>query len=484
MNIYLVVEKPKDWPLAIPGVQVIAAREYLTGPPVAGRGVRVFNLCKSYRYQSLGYYVSLLADARGHKPLPRTSTILDMKSLSHVRFVSEDLDDLIEKSLARLASDRFTLSIYFGRNVAKQHDRLASKLFAMFRAPLLRATFSRNGGWHLTSVGPIPAADIPPEHHPFVIEAANAFFESRSQSKSTRPARFDLAILYSEDDPSPPSDERAIARFVRAAKRLSIEAEIIDKTDYDRVAEFDGLFVRETTSVPHHTFRFARRAVSEGLAVIDDPESILRCSNKVFLAELLSHHRIHTPRTVVVHPNNIDEVERTIGYPCVVKQPDSAFSMGVFKVENRAALIERVDALLDRSEFAIAQEFLPTPFDWRVGVLDRQPLFVCKYHMASRHWQIIRHSREKAYYGKVETIPVEAAPPRVVSAAVRAANLVGDGLYGVDVKLVGGRPYVIEVNDNPNIESDIEDKVLGDELYDRVMRAFLARMSRKRGIGP
>ena len=29
-----------------------------------------------------------------------------------------------------------------------------------------------------------------------------------------------------------------------------------------------------------------------------------------------------------------------------------------------------------------AQEYLATDFDWRVGVLDRRPLFACKYFMA------------------------------------------------------------------------------------------------------
>jgi glutathione synthase/RimK-type ligase-like ATP-grasp enzyme len=46
--------------------------------------------------------------------------------------------------------------------------------------------------------------------------------------------------------------------------------------------------------------------------------------------------------------------------------------------------------LLEKSELIIAQEFLPTAFDWRVGIFDRQPLFACRYYMAKRHWQILR----------------------------------------------------------------------------------------------
>ena len=48
---------------------------------------------------------------------------------------------------------------------------------------------------------------------------------------------------------------------------------------------------------------------------------------------------------------------------------------------------------------------------------------------------------------------MEHAPSAVVSTALKAANLIGDGLYGVDIKQVGRKCYVIEVNDNPNIDA-------------------------------
>src|SRR5690606_26064010 len=152
------------------------------------------------------------------------------------------------------------------------------------------------------------------------------------------------------------------------------------------------------------------------------------------------------------HKDNIDEILSTIGLPCVLKQPDSSFSQGVFKVEDERAMREHVERLLDQSELIIAQEFLPTPFDWRVGVVDRRPLYVCKYFMARRHWQIQKNNKDgEKDYGRVETLPIEAAPKHVIQTAVRAANLIGDGLYGVDLKEINHKPYVIEINDNPSI---------------------------------
>lgn len=84
-------------------------------------------------------------------------------------------------------------------------------------------------------------------------------------------------------------------------------------------------FIRDTTAVNHHTFRFSRRAQAEGLVVIDDAESILKCANKVYLAELLRRpDRIPAPETIIIHRGNWERVPATLGLPFILKQPDSS----------------------------------------------------------------------------------------------------------------------------------------------------------------
>ncbi|HEY4312307.1 MAG TPA: RimK family protein [Pirellulales bacterium] len=479
MAVLIIVNNVNEWPFQIPGVAVVDAKSYLTKPEYGEvRGAKVFNLCRSYRYQSLGYYVTLLATARGHKPLPNIMTIQDMKSQTVVRFVSDDLDDLIQNSLAPIESDKFTLSIYFGRNLARRYDRLSLHLFNLFQAPLLRAQFTKNGKWQLRQIGPVPVDGIPQQHRSFVLDVATEHFAGRrAPLRKRNPAKYDLALLVNPDEPLPPSDEKALDRFVRAAEAVGLQTDLIGRDDYGRLAEFDALFIRETTAVAHHTFRFARRAAMEGLVVVDDPESILRCSNKVYLAELLTRHKIAIPRSAIVNKDNVDTIGQELGFPCVLKQPDAAFSLGVVKVESQAALDECAERFLEKSDLLIAQEFLPTTYDWRVGIFDRQPLYACKYHMVQDHWQIVKNeSSGKRRYGRTETFPVQQAPRQVISTALRAANLIGDGLYGVDIKQSGRHCYVIEINDNPNIDAGVEDGFLKNELYSRIMDVFLERI--------
>jgi glutathione synthase/RimK-type ligase-like ATP-grasp enzyme len=484
MTIIVVVNNPNDWQLDVPGIQVVSARSYLTDPSFSElEKVKVFNLCRSYRYQANGYYVSLLAAARGHRPLPNVATIQDMKSQTIIRFVSDDLDELIQESLGHIKADEFVLSIYFGKNLAKRYDRLAQQLFSLFQAPFIRAYFENTGKkWQLTSMSPIAASELPEDHKPFVIEVTKAYFSGK-KARPTRPfvPRFDMAILHNPKEVDSPSDAKALQKFIKAAESMGIGAELITKEDYSRLAEFDALFIRETTNVNHHTFRFARRAAAEGLVVMDDPDSILKCTNKVYLAELLHHHEIPHPTTLIVHKDNVEKVIPTLGLPVILKQPDSAFSQGVVKASTEAELMDLAAKMLDKSDLIIAQQYMPTEFDWRIGIIDRRPIFACKYYMARRHWQIIkRDAGGKRSFGGQETIPVELVPRAVMKHALAVANLIGDGLYGVDMKQVGDKAYVVEINDNPNIDSGVEDTLLKDNLYLTVMQVFLKRIEERK----
>ncbi|MBT8488873.1 MAG: RimK family alpha-L-glutamate ligase, partial [Gemmatimonadetes bacterium] len=166
-----------------------------------------------------------------------------------------------------------------------------------------------------------------------------------------------------------------------------------------------------------------------------------------------------------------------------LKDPTGAFSSGVTKAETQEELSAALDQLLDDSELVIAQEWTPSAFDWRVGVLEGRPLFAARYHMARGHWQIVRQGAPKSWrYGRVEAVPVDEVPDQVLGLALEAAGLIGDGLYGVDLKeLDDGRVVVTEVNDNPNLDSGEEDRVVGDALYDAVMD-FFARRLEARGV--
>jgi glutathione synthase/RimK-type ligase-like ATP-grasp enzyme len=268
--------------------------------------------------------------------------------------------------------------------------------------------------------------------------------------------------------------------FEREGRKLGLAVERIGKKDLPRLAEFDALFIRETTGIEHHTFRFAKKAAAEGLVVIDDPDSIIRCANKVYLAELLRSAKIPRPNTRILSRGSMQGIAEELGYPVVLKIPDGSFSRGVVRAQNAAELARHATELFRESDLILAQEYLFTDFDWRIGVLDREPLFACRYYMVQGHWQIADHSTPgRVKEGASDCVPIGDVPPAVLALALTAANRIGDGLYGIDLKQVGDRVLVIEVNDNPNIDFGVEDAVLGAALYRRVMESFLRRLEKR-----
>jgi glutathione synthase/RimK-type ligase-like ATP-grasp enzyme len=295
-----------------------------------------------------------------------------------------------------------------------------------------------------------------------------------------------LAILFDPDNPEPPSNPLAMRKFLDAAAEAGLRAELISPDDMERVPQFDALFIRDTTYTNHYSYLFSTRAAEEGMVVIDDPTSILKCNNKALQAQLFSRHKIPAPRTLVVHRRNLKKIIPTVGLPCVLKLPDSSFSRGVVKVESEEELRQELKRMFGLSRMLVAQEYLPTSFDWRIGILDRQPLFACQYYMVPGYWKIIKHEADGSYQESATVaVPLERAPHEAVSLALQAANAIGDGLYGVDLKQLGDRFYVMEVNDNPNVDAGNEDAILGDALYRRIMESLRARVDRRRAApGP
>ena len=475
------VDHPSDGRRIGSDGEVVLVREYLTDPSWSDRrGLRVVNLCRDLQYHSAGYYASLLAEARGHRVVPSVRTIQDLSRRAlYVRDV-EDVDPSTRHALDQLApdgADTYDFLLVFGEAMAPALRRLGRALFGAFPAPILRVEVRKKGEWRVHAVRTLGVSRLQePEAEFFRSAVSRSMRGGWRRARSTTVGRWELAILHDPDEEFAPSDRRALASFLRAARHEGLAAELITRRDYGRLAEFDALFIRETTNVHHHTYQFSRRAHREGLVVMDDPDSILRCTNKIFLAELLARERIPTPRSVIMARDELARAE-ALGFPLVLKVPDGAFSKGVFKVENRDELEARARPLFEHSELLLAQAWTFTPFDWRIGVLAGEALFACKYFMSRGHWQILDHAaRTGDNSGAVESVPVTEVPSEVLQMALRAAGLIGDGIYGVDLKATDDGVKVIEVNDNPNIDSGIEDELLGEELYRRVVREFVRRL--------
>lgn len=489
MKYLLVVEKAKDWKAELPEAMVVTAKDYIKGDDaVSKRGLRVINLCRSYSYLSIGYYVSLLAEARGQKALPSVQTLTDLSRKSiyslEVDYIHSEIDKAVRKHQVEDATSIIELDIIFGLCHPPELSKLAHSIFEIFPCPILRVELRKTSQWQIRSIRPQYLHHMKGEQQALFNGFFNSYLGRRWRKPRTRwVSKYDLAILYNPKEKLAPSNKGALNKFISVGKRLGIDVELIENRDLDSLAEYDGLFIRETTAIEHYTYTFAKKAAAEGMVVIDDPASILKCTNKVYLSELLTKQRIPIPKSMILTQKDFQSMQQGLQYPVVLKIPDGSFSRGIYKAENLDQAREYAKILFKESDIILIQEYMYTEFDWRIGVLAKQPLFACQYFMSKAHWQIVKHeSNGKAIEGGYKCWRLEDVDPKIINIALRAAAAIGDSLYGVDLKQNDQGIFVMEVNDNPNIETGVEDAILGDELYSRILGEFIHRWERRRSL--
>src|ERR1044072_7372684 len=131
MSNLIVTDQKHEW-FEVGAATVVTARRYLAElENERDSGARVLNLCRTGRYQGRGYYVSLVAEARGQRPVPDIKSIGELKSDGWVRALEAEIQPLVQETLHHDESERFQLNVYLGKHPS--HRALAERLFARTR---------------------------------------------------------------------------------------------------------------------------------------------------------------------------------------------------------------------------------------------------------------------------------------------------------------------------------------------------------------
>jgi glutathione synthase/RimK-type ligase-like ATP-grasp enzyme len=254
----------------------------------------------------------------------------------------------------------------------------------------------------------------------------------------------------------------ALIRCRDVAEGMGHGVDFIFPVDINKIPRVDALFIRARTDPMNVTYVAARMASLYGIPVIDDPRSIQICSDKVNMYSHLIKRHISMPRTIFLSKHDVT-VERVtllfdeLGSPLIIKEPSTSFSLRVEKVHDIADFFKVARRFIKLSDWIVVQQFIESKYDWRVGVLGGKLLYVCKYTIPSDTFKIQASVNGHLVYCGVESVTPDKVPPHIIPLGIDAANAIGRGLYGVDIKNNNGDAYVIEVNDNPSIESGEDD---------------------------
>ena len=274
---------------------------------------------------------------------------------------------------------------------------------------------------------------------------------------------------------SDPREEAALQNFKQAAEESGHEFHFLFRENISEIPKYNAVFIRATTDPLFTAYIVSKIAWENGLKVVDDPESIKICGNKIHEYALFEKFDIPRIPTVFLnkdemHHKKMVDIFDLLGKPVVIKAPYTSFSRYVEKVACETRFREVAKRFFKKSDVLAVQKFTPTAFDWRVGVLNNDVLYVCKYMIPKGKWKhgVKLRGKPTFVWGRTVAIEKRKSPTTLREVALKACKVVGKGLYGVDIKEVNGEYVVVEINDNPSIYAGYED--LGDkDLYSKII---------------
>ncbi|HWQ19948.1 MAG TPA: RimK family alpha-L-glutamate ligase, partial [Methanotrichaceae archaeon] len=266
-----------------------------------------------------------------------------------------------------------------------------------------------------------------------------------------------LGIFVNRQTLSSSEQLTALVKCRDVAESMGHTVEFIFPVDIKRIPKLDALFIRANTDPMNATYVAAKIASLYGVPVIDDPLSIQVCADKVNMYMHLMKGNVSMPKTRFlskkeVNPESAKSIFEELGSPVVLKEPSTSFSARVEKVSSAPEFLKVARRFLKLSDWIVVQEYIESRYDWRVGVLNGQLLYACRYIIPSETFKIQASVNGHIVYCDVESVPEDQVPRNVIELGLQAGRAIGKGLYGVDIKENNGNLYVIEVNDNPSLE--------------------------------
>ena len=284
-----------------------------------------------------------------------------------------------------------------------------------------------------------------------------------------------IACFVEQYNFSDPKESRALENFRRVAHEKGHTFDFMFREGISEIPKYDAVFIRATTDPLFTAYVVSKTAWELGLKVIDDPESIQICGNKIHLYDLFKKYDVpHIPTLFLnkdeIHHKRFLEIFENLGKPVVIKAPYTSFSRYVEKVACESSFRDVAKRFCRKSDLLAVQTFMPTAFDWRVGILNRQVLYVCKYMIPKGRWKhgCKRRGKPTFIWGRTFSLRRENAPSALKETALKACDVIGKGLYGVDIKEIDGKYLVVEVNDNPSIYAGYED-YRNKDLYGKIV---------------
>jgi len=252
-------------------------------------------------------------------------------------------------------------------------------------------------------------------------------------------------------------------RMVEAGKQRGHEVRVIDtlrcymnitshKPEIHYKGEvltgFDAVIPRIGASITFYGAAVLRQFEMMGVFPVNESVAISRARDKLRSLQLLSRAGIGLPVTGFAHsPDDVQDLIKMVGgAPLVIKLLEGTQGIGVVLAETRKAAESVVEAFMGLKANILVQEFIK-----EAGGSDIR-CFVVNGKVVAAMMRTAKEGEFRSNLHRGGTAELIKITPEERSTAVRAAQVIGLNVAGVDILRSNHGPVVMEVNSSPGLE--------------------------------
>ena len=210
----------------------------------------------------------------------------------------------------------------------------------------------------------------------------------------------------------------------------------------------DVIVPRIGASLTNYGISVVRQFEILGANVLNSADSISRSRDKMRSLQLLAAEGIHIPKTVMArNPNQlVRALQLTDGPPVILKLIEGTQGIGVILSETKRSFESTLDTLWNLGQDILIQQFIADSKgrDIRAFVINGKVVAAMKREAAAEEFRANIHRGGTGKIVVLSSIQEETA--------VRATEILGLGIAGVDFFDTPGEPIIIELNSSPGLQ--------------------------------
>ncbi len=252
-------------------------------------------------------------------------------------------------------------------------------------------------------------------------------------------------------------------RLREACKERGHEVKILDSMDFSINVEegypdllyrnkkcpgFDAVIPRIGASITFFGTAIVRQFEQMGVCCLNSSLGIITSRDKLFSIQLLARHNLGIPQTIFVKNREaiLPAIEKVGGAPVVIKLIEGTQGIGVILAETNKVAEAIVETLQSTKQNVLIQKFIQESRgkDIRAIVVAGQVIASMRRVARGDEFRSNVHRG-----GRVEEVQLDEQYERT---AIRAVQLLGLNVAGVDMLETNSGPKIMEVNSTPGLE--------------------------------